>query len=311
MAVAFLFLFLALADRPETAAELTASGWKAFEQGRVNEAEIALSEAARLEPANPSIALALGQVYLGAGKPKLAIPLLERAARGFKNPSDIRFTIAQTYQALDDDAKALAALTGPAPPPPLREAWEFTRGFSLFRLGRLDAAEAEFRRLLRSEVMRAPANFFVGNCLYARGRYAESLPFYEAAIAQGDRPDNKALNAYLYNRGLALYQLRRFEPAAEALRRSISRYSKDPLPWLFLGRCETELGQFPEAIEAFESAIRLQPDLRLAYYHLARLHAQHGDKVRAEQLFEKVAGIRQQEIEQEERTARRLKLSSQ
>ncbi len=310
MATAFLFLFLALADEPKRAAELTSSGWRAFEQGHIAEAETALAEAARLEPANPSIALALGQVYLGAGKPKSAIPLLERAARGLNNPSDIRFTIAQAYQALDRDAEALAALAGPAPPPPLREPWEFTRGFSLFRLGRIDAAEAGFRSLLRSELMRAPANFFVGNCLYARGRYAESLPYYEKAIAEGDRPDNKALNAYLYNQGLALYQLRRFEPAAEVLRRSIGRYSKDPLPWLFLGRCETELGQFSEAIEAFESAIRLQPDLRLAYYHLARLHAQHGDKVRAEQLFQKVAGIRQQELEQEEQTARRLKLSA-
>jgi tetratricopeptide (TPR) repeat protein len=213
-------------------------------------------------------------------------------------------------EASSPTCRALAALTGPAPPPPLREAWEFTRGFSLFRLGRIDAAEAGFRRLLKSELMQAPANFFVGNCLYARGRYAESLPYYEKAIAEGDRPDNKALNAYFYNRGLALYQLRLFEPAAESLRRSIGRYSQDPLPWLFLGRCETELGQFAGAIESFESAIRLQPDLRLAYYHLARLHAQHGDKVRAEQLFQKVAGIRQQELEQEEQTARRLKLSS-
>ena len=83
------------------------------------------------------------------------------------------------------------------------------------------------------------------------------------------------------------------------------------MPWLFLGRCETELGRFSEAIEAFAFCIRIQPDLRLAYYHLARLHAQHGDKNRAQELFRTVAGIRQQELEKEEQTARRLKLSGQ
>ena len=210
---------------------------------------------------------------------------------------------------MDEDTKALAALAGPAPPPPLREPWEFTRAFSLFRQGKIDAAETVFRALLGSELLRAPVNFFLGNCLYARGRYLEALPYYDAAIALGDRPDNKALNAYFYNQGLALFELGRFAPAAEALRRSIARYSKDPLPWLFLGRCEAELGRFPEAIEALESSIRIQPDLRLAYYQLARLHAEHGDKARAGELFQKVAGIRKQELDKEEQTARRLKLS--
>ena len=59
-------------------------------------------------------------------------------------PADFktRFAQAQSYQKADDDLKALRVLEGPAPPPPLRDPWNFTRAFSLFRLGRVDAAEA-------------------------------------------------------------------------------------------------------------------------------------------------------------------------
>jgi tetratricopeptide (TPR) repeat protein len=226
-------------------------------------------------------------------------------------PADFktRFAQAQSYQKADEDLKALRVLEGPLPPPPLRDPWKFTRVFSLFRLGRLDPADRLFRELLGNPALRAPANFFVANCIFARGRYADSLPYYEAALAAGHVPDNRALNAYYYNQGLAFYQLHRFREAAEAFRNSIDLYPQDPLPWLFLGRSQTELGDFAAAIESYESAIGARADFRLAYYQLARLHAEHGDKKRSEELFAKVSELREQVLDEEQQLARRLKLS--
>src|SRR5436309_13789679 len=119
------------------------------------------------------------------------LSLLCTAAILAAEPADFttRFAQAQAYQKADDDQKALRVLEGPAPPPPLRDPWNFTRAFSLFRLGRLDAAEAVFRELLRDPDLGAPANFFVANCIFARGRYADSLPYYQAAVAAGQVPD--------------------------------------------------------------------------------------------------------------------------
>ncbi len=122
-------------------------------------------------------------------------------------------------------------------------------------------------------------------------------------------PDNRALNAYYYNQGLAFHQLHRLREAAEAFRNSIDLYAQDPLPWLFLGRSQTELGDFAAAIESYESAIRVSADFRLAYYQLARLHAEHGDKKRSEELFAKVAELRKRELDEEQQLARRLKLT--
>jgi tetratricopeptide (TPR) repeat protein len=226
-------------------------------------------------------------------------------------PADFqtRFAEAQAFQRADEDLKALSVLEGTLPPPPLRDPWKLTKAFSLFRLGRLKPAEKLFTELLNSPELRAPANFFVANCFFASGRYAESLPYYEAAVKAGHVPENRALNAYYYNQGLALYQVHRYREAGEAFQNSIDVYAQDPLPWLFLGRSQTELGNFPAAIEAYESSIRVRPDFRLAYFQLARLHAEHGDKSRAEELFRKVQELRQQELEEENLLAHRLKLS--
>src|SRR5262249_10480096 len=159
-------------------------------------------------------------------------------------------TLAQAYQAADDDARALQTLAGAEPAGPMRAPWIFTRGFSLFRLGRYNEAEAVFRGLLSDPEMRAPAHFFLANCAYGRGEFAESVPLYDKAIAAGDTPSNRALNAYFYNRGLALYELRRFEPAAGSFRESINRYPQDAMPYLLLARCQSELGQQKEAMQS-------------------------------------------------------------
>lgn len=306
--LAALLLLLLAQPPPQRAAELAASGWRHYEAGRLDEAERDLGEAAKLAPANASVALALGQTLLSAGKPKLAIPQLERAARGLGNPADIRFTIAQAYQALDDDARALQTLAGEPPPDPLRAPWLFTRGFSLFRLGRFDAAETVFGSLLKYREMTAPADFFLANCAYARGNYAASLPLYDKAIAAGDVPGNRALNAYYYNRGLAFFQLRKFEEAAQSFSKSIERYARDAMPHMFLGRCYSELGKPNEAIEELERSIALEPGFRLANYQLGRLYLQSGDKLRGEELFRKVEALRGAELAKEEDLARRLKV---
>lgn len=299
-----------LAEDPSRAKELAVRGWKAFEAGRLLEAKKALLEATKIDPSNASYAMALGQVYLSSGSPKLAIPQLQKALSALPGDFDVRYTLAQAYQKTDDDVRALKFLEGDLPPEPLRGPWRFSQGFSLFRLGRPDAAEPVFRELLSDEKMQAPASFFIANCYFAQSQYEQAVRYYKQAIAVGNVPDNRGLNAYYYNCGLTLYQLQRFAEAAEAFRNSIQRYSKDPLPWLFLGRCETELGRFQQAIAAFESSIKANPKFRLAYFQLARLQVQHGDKQRAEELFQKVEELRKQELQQEEELARRLKLTS-
>ena len=298
------------------AEELAALASKAFESGDLVEAERALLQALDIDPGNPYYATALGEVYRTLGKADLAIAQLEKALRVLPGEFRIRYTLAQAYQNTDDDAKALEVLEGVQPPDSLRGPWTFTQGFSLFRLGRLEAAETKFQHLLRNDLMQGPANFFVANCHFARHQFAEALHYYDKAIALGNVPENRhyydkaialgnvpenrLLNVYWYNYGLAFYHLGRFRRCAGAFRESIQLHSHDPLPWLFLGRCEAESGNFKEAIAAFETLIKGDPDFSPAYFQLARLHVEYGDKQRAQELFQKVADLKKREVRQEQ-----------
>lgn len=300
------------AEDRTAAARLAADGLKAFEMGQYQEAVKALSMAVKMDPDNPYYSMALGQAYLSAGKPKSAIPLLKWSLAAFPGDFDIRYTLAEAYLNADDfryDLEALKVLAGKPPPEPMRAPWLFLKGFSLFRLGQYENAEPIFGELLAYKDMEAPAFFFLANCKFGEDRYEEALPLYEKAIRLGSVPDNKALNAYFYNYGLALYRLRKFGKAAEAFRNSIHLYPEDPLPRFFLGRCETELGNIKEAVADYESLIDKFPNFGPAYYQLARLYAKQGDKKRAEELFRKDATIKKNASEEaEQRLASKLKL---
>ena len=298
------------AGESRRAEELAALASKAFESGDLVEAKRALLQALDIDPDNPYYATALGEVYRTLGKADLAIAQLEKALRVLPGEFRIRYTLAQAYQNTDDDAKALEVLEGFQPPDSLRGPWTFTQGFSLFRLGSLEAAETKFHDLLHNDLIQGPANFFVANCHFARHQFADALHYYEKAIALGNVPENRLLNAYWYNYGLAFYHLGRFRRCAGAFRESIQLHSHDPLPWLFLGRCEAESGNFKEAIVAFETLIKGDPDFSPAYFQLARLHVEYGDKQRAKELFQKVADLKKREVQQQEQLSYQLKLTN-
>jgi len=309
-ALAFSLLVAAgLAGQAAGPGALAKKGQQALEGGRAEEATRLLKRAVEARPGNPSYRVALAQGYLQLGRAEEALPHLQEAVTALPDNYDLRYALATLYQKVDNDVKALEALDYKQPPEPLRTPWVFARGFSLFRLGRTEEARRAFEKLLETGSARAPAHFFIANSLFTEGKYAEAIPHYETAVELGDQPDNKAWNAYVYNYGLALYETRDYRKAAEAFRKSIQRYSKDPAPWLLLGRCEAELGNFQEAIFALESAIETDPTFRPSYFHLARLHRQHGDKRRAKQLFEKIADLKKAEVQREERLAFELKIA--
>ncbi len=285
------------AQRSPEAARKAIEGLEAIESGRFEAAATAFSEARRLEPKNIDYALGLAQAHLSAGRLGDAIPLLEGVLVEARGDFGVRFSLAQAYLGVNQDADAVRVLDGEVPAPPLQAPWLFQLGFALFRLDNYDAALPVFEKLVAYSDMRAPAEFFVANCRAGLGFLTEALPHYQTAIQLGSRADNRALNAYHYNYGLALFQLGRHGAAAEQFATSARLYAADPLPHYLFGRSMAELERFPEAIEAMETALRVDADFTAAYYQLAQLHRAHGDRERAADLFAKIASIKKQEFE--------------
>lgn len=291
----------------QRAQENALAGWNAFEDGQFERALSLLSRAVALQPKQPDYHEALGQVYSKLRQPERALDEFKQAMAAKPDSREFRFRLASFYQTQDRDLDALKVLDCSEPVGRLQGPWIFSVGFSLFRVGRYGDAEREFRRLLQDPRLGGPANFFLGNVMFAQNRFADALPYYRTAAEEGNRPDNRTYNAYTYNYGLTLYQLGRYSDAASQFQRSIERFAKDPLPWLWLGRSEQQLGDYPAAIAALERSIQVDPDFRPTYFQLARLQQQHGDKKRAAELFAKVSAIKQEELARDEKAAEKAK----
>lgn len=283
-------------------------GLEAIESGRFEAAAAAFSEAHRLEPRNVDYTLGLAQAHLSGGRLGDAIRLLEEVLSEAPGDFGVRFALGQAYLGVNRDADAVRVLGGEVPAAaPLQAPWLFHLGFARFRLENYDEALSAFEELLAYPDMRAPAEFFVANCRAGLGFLAEALPHYRTAIQLGSRADNRALNAYHYNYGLALFQLGRHKDAAEQFSISAQLYSADPLPHYLFGRSMAKLGHYPEAIEAMETALRVDGDFTAAVYQLAQLHRVHGDRSRATELFAKVASIKKQEFQSSRAALLRMK----
>jgi tetratricopeptide (TPR) repeat protein len=290
------------AEQPDQrpADKLAERGVSAFQQGRFKDAVRYLSAARKADPENPILAAALGQAYMSAGDPAGAIEPLKDALSANPDDDSVRLSLAQSYQRVDQDGKVVNLLKPQSlqdSPSPL---WLFTLAFSQFRLQQYPDAEAIFRELVPLPPMTAVASFFVANCRFGQNDLEGSLPWYEAAIRQGNIPQNGALNAYYYNYGLALFRLRRYPEASSAFLASIVRDARDPLPPYFLGQSQAQRGEVQDAISIFTQLIQEHPDFSPAYYQLGRLFSRTGDRLRSQEMFAKVKQIKDAELREQQ-----------
>ena len=283
------------------AADAAGRAQQAIAQGRLGEAEALLEQAVQADPANPNYAFVLGNVLMLSGKPKQAIPALQKCLKITPGDWDARISLAQAYQKVDADAEAIRTLGSTAPPSSHLALWQFTRAFSLYRLGDVAGAAPLFKQLLENQEMQAPANFFLANCYSEMTKYQEAIPYYQTAIASGQGTQNKALNVYYYNYGLTLFKLEKYDDARAAFTKSAQQFADDPLPWYYLGRCEVQLGHPEPAREALEMSIAKDSSFNPAYYQLARLYAAQGNQAKAQELYGKVSKELHRQLQESER----------
>jgi tetratricopeptide (TPR) repeat protein len=295
------------AQHTDPGAAPAVAGWKAYEEGRLDDAEKLLEEAVRLSPAVADYQAALAEVDSKLGQQDAAIQHFKRAILLKPSDTEFRLDLAQILQKKGDDQEALRILQVAHPNPELSDAWHFSRGFSLFRLGRFLPATNEFKLVVQKPQFRASASFFLGNIAYAQDRFEEAEPYLATAVELGNVEGNKAYNVYTYDYGLVLFKQGKFAEADRQFRASIAQYDKDPLPWMFLGRCEEELGNYPEAISMLETSIKTDSTFQLSYYELARLQQKHGDPKRAAELFRMISEQKQEDVSREQARAMKLK----
>jgi len=285
-----------LQTETQSAVGLKKEGMAALRDGNYPGAVRLFVEALTLNPNDPESTQFLNKAITDSGKPEAAIPVLEKALNSRPDQDSIRFVLAQCYQHLDMDDKAVQTLQRSNSALSHSPPWSFTTAFSLFRLGQYDKAEALFRQVMTVEEIRPAASFFIGNCRFGKSDLAGSLPWYESAIRLGAKAQTPALNAYYYNYGLVLFRLNRFVDASSAFFEASSLNPSDPLAPYFLGRSQADSGQTQDAIAIFEKVVEAHPNFSPAYYQLGVMQKRAGNEVQAKSAFAKVGEIKKAEL---------------
>ena len=128
----------------------------------------------------------------------------------------------------------------------------FLRGAMYEKMKRYEDAEKEFRRVLEVSPDNASALNYLGYMLADRNmRVQEALQLIQKAVDQ--EPTN---GAFLDSLGWAYYRLNRLEEAADYLRRSLQRGTKDPTVHDHLGDVYLSQGNLKDAISHWEVAVR-------------------------------------------------------
>jgi tetratricopeptide (TPR) repeat protein len=171
-----------------------------------------------------------------------------------KNDRAVHIALAQAYDKAKDYKAADRALDEAEKLSESNEEKEpvlFLRGALLEKQKRYDEAEKEFRRVLDVSPNNASAMNYLGYMLADRNiRVQEALALIQKAVDQ--EPTN---GAFLDSLGWAYYRLNKLDEAADYLRRSLQRGTKDPTVHDHLGDVLLSQGNVKDAINHWEIAV--------------------------------------------------------
>ncbi|HKM70767.1 MAG TPA: tetratricopeptide repeat protein [Stellaceae bacterium] len=137
-------------------------------------------------------------------------------------------------------------------------------GFAHHQAGRLERAEALYRKVLAKDSEHAEALHLLGVIAYQNGKFGTAIALIERALpALHDLPE-----AHL-NLGNALREVGRFAEAADSYRRSIALEPDYGMAHSNLARALHDQGLFAAGLESSRRAIELIPDFPGAHLNCA------------------------------------------
>ncbi|WP_188263201.1 tetratricopeptide repeat protein [Azospirillum tabaci] len=152
----------------------------------------------------------------------------------------------------------------------------FAAALEHHRAGRLDAAEAVYRAILRDDPGHAHANNNLAILLRSMGRWEEAVACYRRAVAA--LPDDAPIRS---NLSCALADLDRPAEALAAVRVALSLSPDYADGWFNAGNLLQAERQSDRAIAAYRRAIRLKPGMGGAHSNMGDAHRDLGESSRA------------------------------
>ncbi len=210
--------------------------------------------AAKKWPDDRMLRITRASLLAELGKVDEAAADLKRLMGG-KEDRDLYISLASTYekgQRWDDMGKALNAAERLSDSPEDKEGVWFMRGAMLERMKKLDAAEVEFRKVLKANPESAGAMNYIGYMLAdANLRLDESLELITKAL--GLEPGN---GAYLDSLGWVQFRMGRLEEAEKNLRRALEKTPRDPTVHDHMADVLMKQSKVREAVAQWETSLK-------------------------------------------------------
>ncbi len=136
------------------------------------------------------------------------------------------------------------------------------RGMEHHKAGRLDQAEADYRRVLSSNTNDVDALYLLARIKHGDGDNGQALELLEQALVV--EPDNLRV---IRERGLTLLDSRRLEQARDSFERALELEPDSADTHYNLGCVLQQLKDYPAALSAYQNALAHKPDYVQAYHN--------------------------------------------
>lgn len=239
--------------------------------GRDDDARRDYREAIRLEPANVSAHVHLGQLELKFNDIDAAIRHLEKARVARPDDAAVLSSLARAYSRKGDRTRAreLADAARNTRAGRVVDDRRFNevamkavtlqsfidRANVYFKASRSDTALAELQTALSHYPNAGPVHVALADLYFSRREYAKCVVSSRIALASGHQ--SASLNIVL---GAGLFHLRQFDEADDAVGRALEAAPSDPTAMRLHGRIAAARGDDAEAVERWSRALAVDDD---------------------------------------------------
>ena len=225
-----------------------------FNSGRLAEAAAVADRVLVNAPTNPEALHIAGLSRLQMGDAPAALPLLKNAARAKKLDGEIANSLAQAHLAYGNVDSAAEALEPLARKNKLPAAGFSTLGDCRLRQGEPTKAKACFEKALKLQPDLSAALVNLGEALKHGGNLLAAIEHYKSVTT-----DYPAIPSAWRNLGLTLLDAERFSDSIAPLQHYLVFNPHDVPSRMSLGSSYLQMGDLENALESFDTALRLQP----------------------------------------------------
>lgn len=261
----------ALRLQPQSPEALTGLGVIHTRMGRYREAEDSFARALSLKPNDVSALLGQCGLYYSRGQYPLLVETARLAARNAPQNAAAQAMLGSALATTGDMAGGLRAVREGMKLEPENYSPHHVLGFILVREDKSQDALSEARTAARIRPNYPETQNLLAYVLNQLGQHEEALQAAQAALQYKHEPADEGW-AY-YNVASAQEKLGRAEEARASFTAAIRAYNQpgrtlDPDDLYIMGNAYLRLDQDPQAIKAFQQAIKVRPDFPQARYNL-------------------------------------------